>query len=133
VLAIRAMGSFDDPAVLRKAFDLALTGDLRLSELRYLFGSAAGRRAARPVLYAWEKENWSKLTARLSGSFGRGMLVSVAGGMCTRAELDDAAAFSCPALQGVEWGSATARRGARIGGDCASPSATGVRGRWRGI
>ena len=31
VLAIRAMGKFDDPALLRKAFDLATSGKLKLS------------------------------------------------------------------------------------------------------
>ncbi|HEX4445365.1 MAG TPA: M1 family metallopeptidase, partial [Polyangiaceae bacterium] len=44
VIAIRAMGFFDDPVVLRKAFDLALTDELKLSEWRYLFGSAASHR-----------------------------------------------------------------------------------------
>ena len=48
MIAIRAMGTFDDPDVLRKAFDLALGDELKLSEWRYLFGSAIGspRRAA---------------------------------------------------------------------------------------
>ena len=60
VVAIRAMGMFDDPVVLRKAFDLALGDEVKLSEWRYLFGAASGHRAARPVLYAWEKENWDE-------------------------------------------------------------------------
>jgi alanyl aminopeptidase len=102
VLAIRSMGTFDDPAVLRAAFDLSLTPALKLSELRYLFGAAVGHRAARPVLLAWEKENWSKLNARLGGSFGRGMLVSVVGTLCTRAEREEAEAFFVPATREVE-------------------------------
>jgi aminopeptidase N len=102
VLAIRAMGTFDDPAVLRKALDLALGDELKLSELRYLFGSVIGHRVARPVLYAWEKENWAKLRARLPGSFGRGMLVDVAGTMCTREARDDARAFFVEGTRGLE-------------------------------
>jgi aminopeptidase N len=102
VLAIRAMGTFDDPALLRTAFDVALTDELKLSELRYLFGSALGHRVARPVLYAWEKENWVKLSARLPGSFGRGMLIDVASDMCTPSERDDARDFFLPRAQGVE-------------------------------
>jgi alanyl aminopeptidase len=101
-LAIRAMGTFDDPALLRKALDLTLTGDFKLSELGYLFGSAVGHRTAWPVLYAWEKENWAKLRARLPGSLGRGALIAVAGTMCTPAERDDARDFFVPATQGVE-------------------------------
>jgi hypothetical protein len=78
--------------VLRQAFDLALTDELRLSELRHLFGSALGHTATAPVLYAWEKEHWTALRARLR-SMGRGMLVRVAGSLCTRADADDARAF----------------------------------------
>jgi aminopeptidase N len=102
VLAIRAMGTFDDPALLRKAFDIALTDELKISELRYLFGSALGHRAAWPTLYAWEKENWNKLRTRLPGSLRRGTLIDVAGTMCTRAGLDDARNFFVPATREVE-------------------------------
>jgi cytosol alanyl aminopeptidase len=102
VLAIRAMGTFDDPALLRKAFELALTDEIKLSELRYLFGSALGHRVARPVLYAWEKENWDKLRARLPGSFGVGMLIDVASTMCTHAARDDARDFFVPRTRGIE-------------------------------
>jgi alanyl aminopeptidase len=102
VMALRAMGTFDDPALLRKALDLSLTDEFKLSELRHLFGGAMGHRVAWPTLYAWEKENWAKLRTRLPGSLGRGMLIDVAGTMCTRAELDDARDFFVPATQGVE-------------------------------
>ncbi|MBV9947861.1 MAG: ERAP1-like C-terminal domain-containing protein [Myxococcales bacterium] len=102
VLAIRAMGTFDDAEVLRKALDFAFGGGVKLSELRHLFGAANGRRAARHTLFLWEKENWAKVSARLAGSFGRGMLVSVLGGLCKRAERDEAEAFLVPAARGVE-------------------------------
>jgi cytosol alanyl aminopeptidase len=101
-LAIRAMGTFDEPSLLRKAFDLALTDEIKLSDLRYLFGSAVAHRRARPVLYAWEQENWAKLHERLPGSFGRGMLVDVVGTICTRAARDDAQAFFVPKARSIE-------------------------------
>ena len=91
-LAVRAMGTFDDPVTLRRAFDVALTDELRLSDLTYLFGSALGHRTARPVLYRWEKENWEKLRARIPMS-SRWILVGVASSMCTTSERDDAKAF----------------------------------------
>jgi cytosol alanyl aminopeptidase len=100
VIAIRAMGLFDDPVVLRKAFDLALADELKLSEWHYLFGAAIGHRPARPVLFAWEKENWEKLRARAPDSLGRGM-VDVAGAMCSTAERDDARAFFTGSTQGM--------------------------------
>ncbi len=102
IIAIRAMGWFDDAAVLRQALDLALGDELKLSELHYLFGAAQNHRVARPVLFAWEKENWAKLKERLPGSFGRGMLVDVAAATCTVPERDDARTFFETATQGVE-------------------------------
>ena len=101
-LAIRSMGMFDDGAVLRSALDLMLTGELRLSELKYLFGSASSHRAARPVLYAWEKENWAKLRAHLPGSFGEDLLIQVAGVICNRDVLEDARAFFTAGTKGME-------------------------------
>jgi hypothetical protein len=101
VLAIRAMGMFEDPVVLRAAFDLALTGEIKLSEVRYILGTAAGRRAGRATLYAWEKENWADLRKRFPGSLTRG-LVSVAGNACGAAERDDAKAFFTSAMKDVE-------------------------------
>ncbi len=101
VVAIRAMGMFDDPDVLRKAFDLALGDELKLSEWRYLFGSAMGHRVARPVLFAWEKDNWGKIRARAPNSASRGM-VDVAGTACTTAGRDGTRAFFESVTQGME-------------------------------
>jgi alanyl aminopeptidase len=101
-IALKAMGWFDDLSILRQALDWMLTDELKLSELRYVFNEAAGRRETRPFVYAWEKENWAKLRARMPGSFGGGMLVSLAGGMCNAADRDDAKAFFGPATENME-------------------------------
>jgi aminopeptidase N/puromycin-sensitive aminopeptidase len=100
-LAIRAMGTFDDPTTLRRALDLALTDELRLSDARYLFGSALGHRAASATLYRWEKDNWEKLRARIPAP-ERWMLVAVAGTMCMAGERDDAKAFLVPGTHDLE-------------------------------
>jgi len=100
-LAIRAMGTFDDPATLRRALDLALTDELRLSDLRYLFGSALGHRAGRATVYRWEKDNWEKLRPRIPAT-ERGILVGVVGSMCTAGERDDAKAFLVPGTRDLE-------------------------------
>jgi len=102
VIAVRALGAFEDPIVLRKALDLALGDDIRLSELRYLFGTVLGHRAARPVLYQWEKDNWAKLRARLPGFIGRDILIRVAGTTCTAPDRDDAKSFFASHTQGIE-------------------------------
>jgi cytosol alanyl aminopeptidase len=102
VLAVRAMGMFDDPGVLGKAFDLALTDELKLSELVYLFRPAMARPEAAPVLFAWEKEHWAELRKRIPASLGRGLLVNVTAALCSRAAHDDAQAFFAAATQGLE-------------------------------
>ncbi|HEY6459917.1 MAG TPA: M1 family metallopeptidase [Polyangiaceae bacterium] len=100
-IAIRAMANFDDPAVLRKAFDLAFTDELRLSDLSYLFGTAMGHRPARAPLYAWEKENWQRLVARIPTA-ERWILVGVSGTMCDARAHDDAKSFFVAATHELE-------------------------------
>jgi alanyl aminopeptidase len=102
VLAIRAMGMFDDPAVQGKALDLALTDELKLSELVYLFRPMIARPDAAPVLFAWEKQNWAGLRKRVPASLGGGVLVKVAGALCSRGARDEAEAFFATATQGLE-------------------------------
>jgi alanyl aminopeptidase len=101
VVAVQAMAMFGDPAVQRKAFDLALSDELRLSDLRHLFRPAVARPEGAAVLYAWERERWAELRRRIPATWGRG-LVDVAGALCTRAALDDARTFFSGATQGLE-------------------------------
>jgi hypothetical protein len=101
VLAIHAMGTFDDPITLRRALDVALEGELRPSELRYLLGSAMDRRASAPVLYAWVKEHWDRLRTAVPTE-ERDLLVAPAGRLCSFAERDDAKAFLAHATLGLE-------------------------------
>jgi alanyl aminopeptidase len=101
ILALRAMGMFDDPAVLRAALDLTLTDEVKLSELNYVVGPAEGRRERRASLYAWAKDQWPAIRARFPGSLSRGF-VGIASSACTSAERDDTRAFFASSMQGVE-------------------------------
>jgi aminopeptidase N len=100
IIALRAMGTFEEGAVLRQALDLALTDELKLSELHYVLGEAASRRLTRDIFYAWEKENWQKLVVRLPGALARG-LPGVVANMCTQSMRDDAREFFTQAMQGI--------------------------------
>jgi aminopeptidase N len=102
VLAIRAMGMFGNPDVLRSALDLALTDEIRPSELRYVFSSALDRPAAAPIVFEWEKARWEALRARVPGSFGRHLLVAVVSRLCEPHSLADAQAFFTGATADVE-------------------------------
>jgi hypothetical protein len=101
IIALRAMGMFDDPAVLRQALDLALTDEVKLSEWRYLIGAASGHRAARATLLAWEKDSWAKIRAKAPNSAAGG-LVDIVGGACSPADRDDARAFFTGATRDME-------------------------------
>jgi len=100
IIALRAMGMFEEGAVLRQALDLALTEELKVSELHYVFGEAASRRLTRDVFYAWEKENWQKLVLRLPGALGRG-LSGVVANMCAQSMRDDAREFFVATMQAI--------------------------------
>jgi cytosol alanyl aminopeptidase len=102
ITALRAMGMFDDPVVLRQALDLVLTDEIKISEIRYPFNEAASRREARAVVFAWERDNWPQLRNHLPGTFGGHMLVDFAGYFCTPAERDEVVGFLRPATQGIE-------------------------------
>jgi cytosol alanyl aminopeptidase len=102
VLAIRAMGSFEDPAVLEQAWALAFTGEVRQSDFGYLFSGASTTAASAARLYAWEKRNWSALTGILNGPLGRSRLVGVAASLCTRDPHDDAQTFFTQAVAGMD-------------------------------
>jgi alanyl aminopeptidase len=99
-IAIGAMGAFDDPAIVRSALDLVLSGEVKLSEARYLLGAAVAHRAARPALYAWEKDNWTALRARMPLP-DHHRLVAIAAVMCTPGERDEARAFFAGATEGM--------------------------------
>jgi hypothetical protein len=96
------MGSIEDGPTLRRALDLALTSEIKQSELRYLFRAALEQRAGGATVYAWEKENWPKLLERVPGSYGAETLVGAARTLCAPAEHDDAKAFFAQATRGVE-------------------------------
>jgi aminopeptidase 2 len=102
VLAIRAMGTFEDGAVLEQAWSLAFSGEIGQSDLWTLFRGALAHPNTAAALYAWEKRNWDKLAALLSGPLGRGVLVSAAGALCARAEHDDAQAFLTQATASMD-------------------------------
>jgi alanyl aminopeptidase len=101
-LALSSMGMFDDPIVLRKALDVILTGEIKTSEVRYVWSQASYRRESRDTAYAWEKEHWAELRSTLSGFYGLSMLVGIAGSMCAPADRDDAKAFFVRAIEGTE-------------------------------
>ena len=101
ILALRALGGFDDPVMLQRALDATLTEDIPPHEMRYALGSAFGRRGARLVAEAWVRANWDELRKKLPGSLSAGLITAVGVG-CTKAELEERKAFYVPRAADIE-------------------------------
>ncbi|MGH7281210.1 MAG: M1 family metallopeptidase, partial [Polyangiaceae bacterium] len=103
VAAVRAMGGFDDPALLRKALDWAMTDEVKEQDVRYVFRAALANKAARPVVLAWTKSHWAEELKKAPG-FGRVIYVSVVGNLCDDASLADAKSFFDAHISEIEGG-----------------------------
>ena len=101
VLALKAMGGFDDEKLLRRALDATLEDEIRPHEMRYVLGAAFARRTSRYVTEAWVRTRWADLRKKLPGSLGSG-LVNGAGIACTKAEQEERAAFYTPRAAEIE-------------------------------
>ena len=101
VLALKAMGGFDDEKLLRRALDATLEDEIRPHEMRYVLGAAFARRTSRYVTEAWVRARWTDLRKKLPGALGSG-LVNAAGVACTKVEQEERTAFYTPRAAEVE-------------------------------
>ena len=101
IFALKALGGFDDPALLRRGLDASLEEDVRPHEMRYVLGTAFGRRTSRPIVDAWIRARWDDLRRKLPGSLAS-PLVNAAGIACTKAEQAESAAFYGPHAADIE-------------------------------
>src|SRR5260221_6865870 len=61
ILAIRAMVGFDDPRLLEKTLEIAVTDEIRVHDMRYVLSNAYNRRKARFVTEKWVREHWDAM------------------------------------------------------------------------
>ena len=101
ILALKAMGGFEDEKVLRRALDATLEDEIRPHEMRYVLGAAFARRTSRYVTEAWVRARWADLRKKLPGGLGAG-LIGAAGVACTKAEQEQRAAFYTPRAAEIE-------------------------------
>jgi alanyl aminopeptidase len=101
ILALKATVGFDDPALLRRALDVALEDEIRPHEIRYFTGAAFGRRTSRAATEAWVRARWTDLRKKLPGSMSAG-LIGAAGVACTKAEVEERTAFYTPRAAEIE-------------------------------
>ena len=95
VTALTALGGFAAPDVLRRAFDLILTDDVKRQDVRYLLKPVLAHRGQSLVLFGWLKEHWDAFHTKLPGGLGR-KVMDVTAQACTKEEHEDAKAFFTP-------------------------------------
>jgi hypothetical protein len=99
--ALRALGSFSDPALLRRALDLSLSDKVKLQDGLYIFRYAFRQPASDAVGFAWLRDRFDALKAKMPAVM-LGRFVSFLGGACTAADQRERSAFLTPRMDGVE-------------------------------
>ncbi|MEJ2602720.1 MAG: M1 family metallopeptidase [Gammaproteobacteria bacterium] len=90
-LYLGSLGAFQDPDLQRAALALALSDEVRNTELGSIVGSLPDTEAAETLRWEWLQENYGAIAARLPEMFVPA-LVGFAGG-CSRERLAQAEAF----------------------------------------
>jgi alanyl aminopeptidase len=101
IIAIKALVGFDDPSMLEKALELAVTDEIRVHDMRYVLGNAFYRRKARVFTEKWVREHWDAMRKKLPGSLAWG-LFRAAGVACTKSDVEERTAFYLPRLADVD-------------------------------
>jgi alanyl aminopeptidase len=95
-----ALSGSEDAAFLKKFFDVALTPQMRVGELRYIFAYPEVEPGALPVLWSWFKANYDGLVRRVS-LFGMSRSPTIGDEMCTPEMKADFDAFFEPKLKSL--------------------------------
>ncbi|HEX2590079.1 MAG TPA: M1 family metallopeptidase [Rhizomicrobium sp.] len=97
--AIYAFAGVDDPAILKKV--VALTGTLRIGEIRYLYQFMGDEPVARMALWAHMKKNFEAIRKRVSPQ-GFGRATELLAGACDLPTKNDLHAFFAPKTKDLE-------------------------------
>ncbi|AKT36881.1 M1 family metallopeptidase [Chondromyces crocatus] len=98
---LEAMGSFADPALLRRALDWTLSGGVTTQDGAVVFRAATVWPAARPHVVAWLKEHLADLKGKLADT-ELVRTTEVLGTLCEEEPREEAARFFKEALLDVE-------------------------------
>jgi alanyl aminopeptidase len=110
VLALSALSSFTDPALVRRALELVLDGTVRVQDQFYVFRGAFGRSQVRDAAFQIVAENVDQYLAKIP-PFARGRMLPAFARGCSDADAQRAKALFEPklgALEGADRGLAQA-------------------------
>jgi hypothetical protein len=92
LLALGGLFAFQDEGLLAEALSMALSNEIRLQDMRYVFRGVRATEKSRAIASAWVKAHWAPLVARAKGRLAES-LVGTVGAQCTEEERMATAAF----------------------------------------
>ncbi len=101
VALVGALGSFADPALLRRGLDLMLTDAVKIQDGYYIFTTASAWAESRPTLLKWVKERLPELKRKMP-SFVVTRFTDLVGALCDAPSRAEAAAFFSDGLKDLE-------------------------------
>jgi aminopeptidase N/puromycin-sensitive aminopeptidase len=90
--ALRLLVQFEDPALLHRALDYAVSGKVRNQDAAIQFAIALQIPASREIAWQYIKDNWDKVQAQLTTEMGA-VLVGSTGSLCSAEAHADVAQF----------------------------------------
>jgi aminopeptidase N len=88
-----ALGAFEDPALVDRGLNFALTPELRSQDAATYVGTFLGNPVARSRAWAFLKQHWAELGPKTTISGGDVRLVESLGGFCDARSRDDIKEF----------------------------------------
>jgi aminopeptidase N len=90
--ALRLLTQFQDPALLERTLDMAVSGKVRNQDALIQFAIALQDEHTRDATWKYIQEHWDKVQAQLTTAMG-GMLVGSTSGFCSESARDDVQSF----------------------------------------
>jgi aminopeptidase N len=90
--ALRALTRFQDPALVTRTLDYAVSGQVRNQDSWILIAALLGTRETRNQTWSYIQQNWDKVRAQFTTNSGS-RIVAAAGTFCTAPQRDDVSSF----------------------------------------
>jgi aminopeptidase N len=89
---LRTLAAFEDPALVQRTLEYAISGDVRSQDLATVLGSLMRNPAARGATWSFVQQHWDALTPKLD-NYSMGVTVSMTESFCDPADRDSVQQF----------------------------------------
>jgi aminopeptidase N len=90
--ALSALTRFEDPALVRRTLDYALSNAVRTQDSWMLISLLLAQPASQDAAWAWVQQSWDAIARKSTGGSGA-RIIEAAGAFCTVERRDEVAAF----------------------------------------